>query len=161
MGNLQHSGLQRASENVNAIYSKTNMPHVQRYTDLIRNRGRRTGRVLRDSVAHLLDAYLWYMCTWSLDGDISWEEPGWWTSSISLEMTSNRDMMEGIGILPLLLTLYCHYAFTLQRVPKTYLEICMAWLRRPPITPFITLPGPSLSEREIISFSQEEETWPE
>ncbi len=58
MGNLQHSGLQRASENVNAIYSKTNMPHVQRYTDLIRNRGRRTGRVLRDSVAHLLDAYL-------------------------------------------------------------------------------------------------------
>ncbi len=41
-------GIQRATENVNAAQSKANMLHLQRYTDLIRNRGRRTGRVLRD-----------------------------------------------------------------------------------------------------------------
>ncbi len=117
---------------------------MQRYTDLIRNRGSRTGRVLRHR-AHPLDAY----DEWMLD--INWDEPGWWTSSLSLEMTSNRDMMEGIRILPLLLRLYCNYAFPLQRVPKTYLQICMAWVRRPPIQ-FIKLPGPYRWKGNYIFF---------
>ncbi len=48
--------LQRATENVTARYSISNMLHVQRYADLIHRRRLRRERVFRDR-AHRLDVY--------------------------------------------------------------------------------------------------------
>ncbi len=78
-------------------------------------------------------------------------------------MISNRDMMEGISILTLRPRLNWHCAFSLQEASRQHFvnEICMAFVRQPPQTAFMTLPVPSLLEREFISFFQEENTLPE